>query len=108
MSFRGAVLNEYDRPSYEFTLPAPLGGMTYSFLFETKDGELVQSPDYTITRSCTPDTSLTDGQISPELSGTERVDHLSKTASKLENELESYATTLQLLETLEEKLRDEP
>jgi hypothetical protein len=90
-------MNEYETPTYDIEIASPRASLEYQFFFEDEEGQVVKSDRYVVTRKCLIDTSLKDIDYQSEPQLNEQIPLLVRQADKLEKELISYETTLQLL-----------
>jgi hypothetical protein len=95
-----AYFNEYEQPTYDIEIPSPKASLEYQFFFEGGGGETVKSSRYVVSRKCLLDTSLKDIDYRAESQLNDRIPLLVQQADKLEKELISYETTLDLLNDL--------
>lgn len=92
-------LDEYDQPTYEIDLFAPLADISYQFLLHNPDKSTVLSDRYHMRRSCIPRVD-TSGLDIEKARGEEKLATLIKTAEGLAREIASHETAQKLLDEL--------
>jgi hypothetical protein len=106
ISAKPGFLNEYDQPTYEFTLPAPLALMTYQLLLYSPDGSVQVSPQrYMLRRNCVPDVDLAEYKIPPEVQGSDRLQAMVNQMNHLQKDMASYDQAQKLLDRLKELMQ---
>lgn len=101
-----AYLDEKDQASYDLRILAPQAELAYQFFFESPDGAVIESKRYFLRRKCRHDLQHDNIQWDQELSISERVPFVVQKAAKLEQEIASYTTGLQLIEELKELVKE--
>jgi hypothetical protein len=92
-------LDEYDQPTYEIDLFAPLADISYQFLLHNPDKSTALSDRYHMRRSCIPRVD-TSGLDIEKARGEEKLATLIKTAEGLAREISSHETAQKLLDEL--------
>lgn len=95
-----AFLNDYDQPTYEFSLISPLAEISYHFVLELGDGQFVASPRYTVRRSCIPKIEPADLVDANSLQPRDQVGALLEQSTLLNFDLQSYEQAIKLSEEL--------
>ncbi|RIL11350.1 MAG: hypothetical protein DCC75_02505 [Proteobacteria bacterium] len=98
---RDAFLDEYDRPTYQIPVPAPLAELAYQFTLVNPDGSFTTSKRFSARRSCLPSVELSNPKAIESLEGTERMTALIEQAKSLENDLIGYQRVMELLESID-------
>lgn len=96
-----AFRNEYDVPTFEFKLTAPLAGATYYFVLYKGSGPPLVSERFIMQRECVPKVDLTD--LNPggdEPTGEKHLLHIRDQARGLEQDLVDYENAVRLLQEL--------
>ncbi len=102
---KDAYLNEYDQPTYEISVPAPVGEMVYQLILFPRNGENPAiSPRYVARRTCLPNVELGDAKISPELRGYQKLEKLVSESRNLENDLAGYEKVMALIQELQQRV----
>lgn len=94
---KDAYLDKEDRPTYEITVPAPVGEMTYQMFLVNPDGNILPSPRFAVRRSCVPQVELAQGEVPADVQGVDRLRRLVAESKGLENDLSGYNQVLRLL-----------
>lgn len=98
-----AILNDYEQPLYEVSLPSPLEEVRYQFFLETPEGPIA-SEAYALQRSCKPRLSLTETSSQKDLQGKKLIKTLANQAQSLEEDIQAYTIAQQRLEQIKELL----
>ena len=104
LSIADSYLNEYDYPTYEITVPAPMAELSYEFALVNPDGSSAHSGPYQLRRKCLPDMSEPELNITEDISFRGKVEALTLHAMQLERQLLSYETAETLLQELHQLL----
>jgi len=100
-----AYLDEYDQPTYEIQMYAPLAELSYQFVLYNPDGSFSTSQRFSVRRPCIPFIDITKVKLEPKNQGEARLEGLIKLSRGLEREIAAYDVAVKVLEDLTERLK---
>lgn len=101
---KDGYLNEYDLPTYEIGVSAPVAEMSYQFMLLGPDSSVMVSPRYFVQRTCIPSLDLADPDIAEGMQGYSRLQQLVNTSSSLQNDLNGYDRLMVILDELQKRI----